>query len=246
MKQTNTESVPVMCTATSVYFDIERQQSVIFVNDLSSRLSSFHRLVRTFAWIRRFIDNCRTPKGKRLSDKLHSPEKIEQAKAELIRLAQMEHFHDVLEFTRTGRPLPQRHRLNKLTLNTDRFGCIIVQSRVRQPQSSDHPVSLILLSPKSKVTLLLLRTLLRTWRPRRSRHHDLSSRSHLLCSWSLKQTQENQQDVRSMSESVCSPPITQHGTSPNTGLLLLLHSPSREWTSLVHSPLESVTPGNQF
>ena len=72
------------------------------------RFSSWSRLIRVQAWVRRFIDNCRS--RKRESGELKS-EEIEDAAIQVIRSAQRKAFPDEYLALQRQRELPKKSKL---------------------------------------------------------------------------------------------------------------------------------------
>ncbi len=134
-----------------------------FLQSLWCKHSSLHFLSRVVAWILRFHRNTRTAvTDRRLSDIITSSE-VQQTKTRLFQLSQQEQLEDVFDAIEHDRALPRGHVLSKPLLTKTDEGLLMVSSRVRDPSSPRDPTHLILLSPKSGLTQLLVQTLHQTY-----------------------------------------------------------------------------------
>ncbi|CAB4044354.1 Nucleotide-binding oligomerization domain-containing 2, partial [Paramuricea clavata] len=77
------------------------------------RFSSWLRLKRVRAWINRFMNNCKQPRGKRTDGELTS-EEINDSENQLIQLAQEIAFPEEIEAVRSGKELPKKIKLHPL------------------------------------------------------------------------------------------------------------------------------------
>lgn len=127
-------------------------QSNYFI-EVIGRYSSYLRLIRTIAYIHRFINNARF-KCQRISDSTLSSNEIETAKSCCVKIVQAHHFASDLELIRKGQP--PSHALRSLTPFIDpHSGLLKAGGRLKNsslPISSRHPV---LLPKRSHFTKLV-------------------------------------------------------------------------------------------
>ena len=97
------------------------------------RYSSWLRLNRIFAWINRFIHNCKSPKEYMTSGVLHSNE-LKRAEIQLIRLAQRKTFKDERKALSTGKRLPSNSKLLALKPKLDEDGLMRSDGRLAYAQ----------------------------------------------------------------------------------------------------------------
>ncbi len=138
-------------------------QEMEFLKDLTNRFSSFHHLTRVVAWIQRFHHNSKLCKNDRQILPVVQSSEVSKAKKTLIRLAQQSSFAGVFSLIRQGKTLPKGHSLRHHLLDINDEGLLTVTSRVRKKTDTSQPLHLILLSSKSRLTNLLLRTLQKTY-----------------------------------------------------------------------------------
>ena len=132
-----------------------------FLSNLWNRSSSFFTLVRMVAWIFRFGRPVQRRKGSH-SDVLTYDE-IEIARHRIYFLSQLEYFPEVFDAIKKKKTLPTGHQLCRFQIERAQDGHLLAQSRVRDPESPTTPTKLIVLSSKSTLTKLLIRTLHRTY-----------------------------------------------------------------------------------
>ena len=124
--------------------------------DLWERYSSFNKLIRIVAWMKRFSNNAKaTDSHPDFSNHLSSKETI-SAKKLIIRCAQEQTFGDVFRCCIQGRNVPKAHSLSKYLPFIDADGLLHISSRVRDFSNSRRPRQLIPLSLKSPITRLML------------------------------------------------------------------------------------------
>ena len=83
--------------------------------------SSFLRLKRVLAWIKRFVDNGRKQKENRTSGELLS-DKLKRAKVQIIHHTQVTEFTDEWKALSRGKTLPSKSRLLGLQSKFDEDG----------------------------------------------------------------------------------------------------------------------------
>ncbi len=101
-----------------------------FIRGLWSKFSCFFNLVRMLSLVFRFMFNCRLPPSQRLTGP-PTFEEIERSKFTIYRLAQSEHYDDVLTSLQKNSTVPRNHKLARYNLTLSRHGHILAQSRVR-------------------------------------------------------------------------------------------------------------------
>ena len=87
------------------------------------RFSSWTRLVRVHAGVRRVLLNLHSRDDRKTGIKL-SPEEIKDAEEEIVRLAQRKAFRDEYAALSLGKPIPQKSQLMKLNPRIDVDGVI--------------------------------------------------------------------------------------------------------------------------
>lgn len=134
-----------------------------FCNDFANvlnRYSSYTRLLRSFAFVLRFINNCKLKiRTRQLLDKklFLSPGEIIEAETRLIRVAQMQAFRDVYVKLFQEQPLGKNDQLRALNPFLDSDQLLRVGGRLRQaslPYDHKHPV---ILPVRSRFVELLIR-----------------------------------------------------------------------------------------
>ncbi len=126
---------------------------------LWTRLSSFHRLVRVMAWIKRFINNCRCAKENQCLSSVLTSEESAIARTFLLRKSQEHIYCETLKLIRAGKSLPKSNPLSRMDVRLTADQLLHVGGRVRNGKNFPHTKSHLLLSLKSPLTKLLLRTL---------------------------------------------------------------------------------------
>ena len=118
--------------------------------------SSFLRLKRITAWIRRFIDNCRRSKQERQTSLYLSTSELMTSEAYWISLTQQHAFATEIEALKKDESLPKSSRLFSLHPLLDSSGLLRVGGRcqnTQMPYSLIHPV---ILPGKHPITSLLI------------------------------------------------------------------------------------------
>ncbi len=133
-----------------------------FLHFLWSRFSSFFMLIRIVGWIFRFVHNCSKDRDHRRFDLLDYDEVV-ASKHLIYKLSQQEFFPEVFLAIQQSKNLPRGHTLSKFIVTLSPHGHLLVCSRVRDPEAPTSPMKLTVLSPKSKLTKLLVTTLHRTY-----------------------------------------------------------------------------------
>ena len=129
-----------------------------FLDDLWSRFSSFHKLVRVVAWI------CRLRrKPPNATTACLTSEETSNAKALLFKLAQLQSLPEAFYAALNKSTLPKSNNLHRFSLSIADQGYLQLSSRVRDPSKPSTPSKLIPLSPKSPLTKLLISTLHATY-----------------------------------------------------------------------------------
>ena len=119
------------------------------------RFSSWLRLIRVQAWVRRFIDNCRS--CKRESGQLKS-EEIEDATFQVIRSAQRKAFPDEYLALQRQRELPKKSKLLGLRPWLDEEGQMRCDGRLKYAEFLPHDARFpIILPRKNCVTKLIVK-----------------------------------------------------------------------------------------
>ena len=118
-----------------------------------NRYSSFDRLLRTVAWLRRFVHNC-THQGREKADRLTTRE-LDEARKVLLRLSQAQTFSDVLGYLRKGNELPRRCQLLALRPLVDDNGLLRVGGRLQKADLGYDTAHPLILNVKSGLVRLL-------------------------------------------------------------------------------------------
>jgi len=152
------EAIQVLSIQPALDLDSSQKE---FLDSLWSRFSSFHTLTRVIARVFRFfnrVKNRHTYDSDVLtSDELHNAQLI------LTRLSQKQDFPEVFSCISSDKSLPKHHPLRGFVPTFD--GTVLrLLSRIRRPDSSTQPRSIVPLHNRSKFTRLLLTTAHRTHR----------------------------------------------------------------------------------
>ena len=94
------------------------------------RYSSWTRLVRVYARVRRVLHNMRNRDNRNASMEL-LPEEIKDAEEEIVPLAQRETFHNEYAALSAGKPIPKKSQLIKLNPCIDDDGVIRSDGRLK-------------------------------------------------------------------------------------------------------------------
>ena len=138
-----------------------------------AKFSSWSRLLRVMAWIRRFVKNCKVAKDDRTCGPLTVAE-VRDAEAACLRQAQEDDFPAELDALRRKVALPRRSRLLPLNPYLDADGLIRAGGRLRHAKVAHESRHQVLLSPNHDVTRLIIND-----KHRRLAH---SGPDHVLCS----------------------------------------------------------------
>ena len=121
----------------------------------TERWGKFAKAVRVVAWVRRFISNCRFPKGRCGLLSLSGTE-LTKARSELLRQEQRRAFPDEWRALMKGKRVPRNSRVYNLSPFVDKDGLLRVGGRLEMSDlqyEEKHPVLL----PRSHLTELLVR-----------------------------------------------------------------------------------------
>ena len=119
------------------------------------RFSSWTKLIRIQAWIRRFMDNCRNPNRERGELKA---EEIEDAAIQVIRLAQRKAFPDEYLALQRQRQLPKKSKLLGLPPWLDEEDQMRCDGRLKYAESLPQDSRLPIILPcKSCATKLIVK-----------------------------------------------------------------------------------------
>ena len=139
----------------------------------SAKFSSWSKLLRVTAWVRRFIKNCRASENDRKCGPL-SLDEVRDAETTCLLQAQADDFPAELDALKRKVTLPRRSRLLPLSPYLDADGLIRVGGRLRHAKVAYENRHQVLLSPSHDVTRLVIND-----RHRRLAH---SGPDHVLCS----------------------------------------------------------------
>ena len=123
------------------------------------KYSSFHKLTRVLAWIKRFVHNVQCAKELReLSLDLTSKESSD-AMNNLLQSSQRETYTVAFECVEKRKLLPNNHPLSRYDLVINKDGLLCVTGRVRSKDDTKSPRAYIPLSIKSPIVRLYLHTM---------------------------------------------------------------------------------------
>ncbi len=111
------------------------------------------------AWIQRFITNARRKGEDQIRRPYVTTEESTQAKYKLFQITQQTYSKEVVDFVKRDVPLPKGHALHGLLITTSDEELVVISTRLRNTESPKTPQLLIFLSPKAKLTHLLIETL---------------------------------------------------------------------------------------
>ncbi len=123
--------------------------------DLWRKFSSYTQLVRVYAWIQRFIYNCRSISDTLLYHTLTSDELIKSRSA-LIAIQQRDSYPEVFQWIRQKKTVPGSHALAGMVVYLHKTA-LVVTGRVRR-EAAAAPKKLTPLSIKHHLTKLLVET----------------------------------------------------------------------------------------
>ena len=153
------------CVETSMNLKIDKDTSVWRLQP--ERFSSWERLIRTQAWVMRFISNCRINENERLLDQELNSEEISDVESHIVRTMQKGVFSEEYRALIRKDKLPRHSKLLKLCLQLDDDGIMRADGRLKYaeffPYNTRYP---IILPRKSWVTKLIIK-----------HHHELGGHS---------------------------------------------------------------------
>lgn len=122
------------------------------------RFSSWSRLVRVYAWVVRFINNCQLPNVERQAGKALTAAEIRSAEDMIISETQMKNFSGEIKSLKQGNRLPKTSRILNLNPKLDEDGLMRSDSRLKYiefvPFDVRYPV---ILPRKDWVTRLIVK-----------------------------------------------------------------------------------------
>ncbi len=130
--------------------------------NLANRFSSFHRRTRAMGWISDFSttprkqDKTLYPTSSPIVRDTTSQDNNPQVVSTGV-------LAGVFSLIQQGKPLPRGHSLRHYIVNISQDGLLLVTSGVRKKTDESQPFHLILLSMKSRLTIILLKTLHQTY-----------------------------------------------------------------------------------
>ncbi len=107
----------------------------------------------------RFLHNAQKNKTKRCVLPVLQSSETRRAKTTILKLSQWEFLAVVFSLIKQGKPLPRGQSLRNYILDIFQDGLLLVTSGVRKKTDESQPFHLILLSTKSRLTIILLKTL---------------------------------------------------------------------------------------
>lgn len=121
------------------------------------RFSSWTRLTRIYAWIYRFLNNCRLPKNKRTNEAL-SAEEIHDAEMLIIQNVQKNAFPEEYSAITKEKPLPINSKLLKLNPKLDSDRVLRCDGRLQYAEQLSFDAKFpIILPRKNWVTKLIVK-----------------------------------------------------------------------------------------
>ncbi|XP_045762268.1 uncharacterized protein LOC123865340 isoform X2 [Maniola jurtina] len=123
------------------------------IHELINKTSSYTHLIRSFAFVQRFIHNCKYPKNK-LTQTLSTTE-LKNSETYILKLVQQQMFKDEYILLKSGKPIPYKNRLSSLAPFIHSDELIRVGGRLKNshyPFDIKHP---ILLCGKHHLTQIL-------------------------------------------------------------------------------------------
>ncbi len=146
------EAIHVLSIRPAMDLDTSQKE---FLVSLWSRFSSLHVLTRVIARVYRFFN--RVKNRHTYDTDILTSDELSTTQLTLICLSQKQDFPEVFSCISTDKPLPKNHPLHGFIPTFD--GTVLrLLSRVRRPDSSTQPRSIIPLHNRSKFTRLLLTT----------------------------------------------------------------------------------------
>jgi hypothetical protein len=118
------------------------------------RFGTLPKCLNVVGWILRFVKNCRSPLGERLSGNLSLVE-LERAKSFLIRSAQSTEYAQEIEALQKGESVPNSSKLRKLSPVLDENGLLRVQTRLEFSNLSYEEKRPLIL-PKGRLAELII------------------------------------------------------------------------------------------
>jgi hypothetical protein len=112
------------------------------------RYSSWTHLVRVFAWVNRFLDNCQLPMQERKRNSLLVQE-IETAEHQIIKTTQIEYFNEDYRNLMKGRKLAAASKLLVLNPTLDEDGVLRSDSRLKLHEFLPYNMRFPIILPKT-------------------------------------------------------------------------------------------------
>lgn len=121
-----------------------------------ARYSSWLHLVRVYAWVSRFIDNCKLPKECRITKTELTVEEIQLAEHALISNAQRESFRTEYKSLVQGKEISVNSKLKVLNPILDEDGLMRSNSRLRYDKYLPHDTRFPIILPRKNWTTKLI------------------------------------------------------------------------------------------
>ncbi len=126
--------------------------------ELWKKYSSFDRLIRIVAWLRRFTHNTRQIKERLELAKTLTAEELAESRLKLLILSQQESYPELFFEGHADQSKTIPSCLARFNVSVDQNGLIKVSGRVRNPNATREACSVIPLSLKSNLCKLLITT----------------------------------------------------------------------------------------
>ncbi|KAF8797168.1 hypothetical protein HNY73_001462 [Argiope bruennichi] len=128
------------------------------LNDMLLKFSSYTKLIRVFAWVKRFIQNCKATCLTSKSVGLLQAEEVEASLKNLVKLIQQAEFYQEIKCFKLNKPIPKSSKLLPLNIILDKDGILRVGGRLSKLPTLPYDQKFPIIIPKRHhITPLIIR-----------------------------------------------------------------------------------------
>ncbi|XP_055932043.1 uncharacterized protein LOC129962322 [Argiope bruennichi] len=128
------------------------------LNDMLLKFSSYTKLIRVFAWVKRFIQNCKATCLTSKSVGLLQAEEVEASLKNLVKLIQQAEFYQEIKCFKLNKPIPKSSKLLPLNIFLDKDGILRVGGRLSKHPTLPYDQKFPIIIPKRHhITPLIIR-----------------------------------------------------------------------------------------
>ncbi|KAF8771587.1 hypothetical protein HNY73_018987 [Argiope bruennichi] len=128
------------------------------LNDVLLKFSSYTKIIRVFAWVKRFIQNCKATCLTSKSVGLLQAEEVEASLKNLVKLIQQTEFYQEIKCFKMNKLIPKSSKLLPLNIFLDKDGILRVGGRLSKHPTLPYDQKFPIVIPKRHhITPLIIR-----------------------------------------------------------------------------------------